>query len=293
MMLKYLFCIFLFLTTAFVNAQSVWDKLNKDPFKTSQIYVGIRAGANYSNINAINRYSLIKPTNSLDEVLYDKKYQQVENIGAIYGLTFLYQFEQRLVVGASASINQLRFQYEQEQPGSTRSVNFIHNHNLSYLDVPVFFRFMFRRVNSRFWDKSSRKPEVPGIIPFAQVGLNFSVLLRGNKEYTKFTTQNGIESQEFNKNEDIKSIMSPLTIGAFLGAGARFRLGTFYLTAEANFRQGLNNVNNENARYANENLQNEAYDVMDDFNFQTVEALIGIIFPLKYLSKKEFLPVEI
>lgn len=293
MMLRCICSISLLLTTVFCQAQSVWKKLNKNPFKTSQVYVGFRAGANFSKVNVINRYSLIKPTTSLDEGLYDKKYQDIENVGVIYGITFLYQFEQRLVLGANASVNQIRFQYTQEQPGSSRSVNFIHNHDVNYLDIPVFFRFMFRQVNSRFWDKKHRKPTVPAIIPFAQVGLNFSALLNASKDYSKFTTQNGIESQEYNKSEDIKSIMSPFTVGAFVGAGARFRVGTFYLTAEANFRQGLSNANNENTRYANENLQNEAYDIMDDFSFQSVEALFGIIFPLKYLSKKEFMPVEI
>jgi hypothetical protein len=293
MMLKYIISIFLLLSTVICQAQSVWDKLNKNPFKTSQVYFGVRAGANYNRVNVINRYSLIKPTTSLDEGVYDKNYQDVENLGVLYGLTFMYQFDQRLVLGVNASVNQIRFQYTQEQPGSTRSVDFIHNHDINYLDIPVFFRFMFRRVNSRFWDKQSRKPTVPAIIPFVQVGLNFSMLINANKEYSKFTTQNGIESQEFNKNEDIKSIMSPFTVGAFLGGGARFRVSTFYITAEANFRQGLSNANNQNARYANSNLQNEAYDVMDDFSFQSVEALIGVIFPLKYLSKKEFMPVEI
>jgi len=119
------------------------------------------------------------------------------------------------------------------------------------------------------------------------------MLINANKEYSKFTTQNGIESKEFEKNSDIKTLMSPFKVDAFIGGGARFRVGAFYITAEANFRQGLNNANNQNARYENENLQNEAYDVMDDFNFQSVEGLIGLIFPLKYLSKKEFMPVEI
>lgn len=293
MMLRYFCSILLLLSTVFCQAQSVWEKLNKDPFKNSQIYVGFRAGANFNTVNVINRYSLIKPTTSLDEGLYEKKYQEVENIGVIYGLSFLYQFEQRFVIGTNVSVNQIRFQYTQEQPGSTRSVNFLHNHTLNYLESPVFFRFMFRKVNSKFWDKSSRKPTVPAVIPFAQVGINFSLLINANKKYSKFTTQNGIESQEFEKNADIKSLMSPFAVGAFVGAGARFRVGTFYITTEANFRQGLSNANNQNARYVNENLQNEAYDVMDDFSFQSVEGLISIIFPLKYLSKKEFMPVEI
>lgn len=294
MMLRFICSILLLLlSTVFCQAQSVWEKLNKDPFKNSQVYIGFRSGANYNTINVINRYSLIKPTTSLDEGLYDKQYQEAENIGLIYGITFMYQFEQRLVLGANASINQIRFQYTQEQPGSTRSVNFIHNHNLNYLETPFFFRFMFRKINSRFWDKSSKKPTVPAVIPFAQLGLNFSMLINANKDYSKFTTQNGIEIQEFNKNENIKSVMSPFTVGAFLGAGARFRVNTFYITAEVNFRQGLGNANNQDARYLNENLQNEAYDVMDDFSFQSYEALFGIIFPLKYLSKKEFMPVEI
>ncbi|WP_139827985.1 PorT family protein [Marivirga sericea] len=236
---------------------------------------------------------MIKPTNSDDQRVYDKEYQKAQNLGVLYGISFMYQFEQRIVVGVNASVNQVRFRYLQEQPGSSRSVRFIHNHDLNYFDLPVFFRFMFRKVNSRFWDKSSKKPTVPAIIPFAQVGLNFSILMNADKEYSKITTQNGIESREFNKQEDIKSIMAPNTVGVFIGGGARFRVGTFYLTAEANFRQGLNNANNQDARYMNENLQNEAYDIMDDFSFQSFEALIGVIFPLKYLSKKEFMPVEI
>ncbi|HET8861002.1 MAG TPA: outer membrane beta-barrel protein [Marivirga sp.] len=292
-MLKYFCSILLLFSAVFCQAQSVWDKLNNDPFKTSQAYVGFRAGGNLTNINVINRYSLIKPTNSLDEGLYDKKYQEAENIGIIYGISFLYQFEQRLVLGTNVSLNQIRFQYQQEQPGSTRSVNFTHGHNINYFDVPVFFRFMFRQINSRFWDKSNRKPEVPPVIPFVQAGLNFSVLLNANKDYSKYTTQNGIESQEYDKTEDIKSIMAPYTVGAFIGAGTRVRLGTFYLTAEANYRHGLTNANNPNARYQNDNLQNEAYDIMDDFSFQSIEAVFSLIFPLKYLSKKEFLPVEI
>jgi hypothetical protein len=152
---------------------------------------------------------------------------------------------------------------------------------------------MFRQINSRFWDRKSRTPSVPAVIPFAQVGLNFSMLMNANKEYTKLTTQNGIESKEFSKNEDITSIMSASKVGAFIGGGVRFRVSNFYITAEANFRQGLSNVNNQNARYANDNLQNDAYDVLDDFSFQSIEALIGIIFPMKYLNKKEFMPVEI
>ena len=216
-MLKYFCSIFLLLSAVLGQAQSVWDKLNKDPFGNSQLYIGFRTGANYTTVNIINRYSLIKPTNSLDERLYDKKYQNIENVGVVYGLSFMYQFEQRLVVGTNASVHRIRFQYIQDQPGPTRSVSFIHNHDLNYLEIPVFFRFMFRKVNSRFWDKASRKPTVPSIIPFAQLGINFSALLNANKEYSKLTTQNGIDSQEFNKNENIKSIMSPLAVSAFLG----------------------------------------------------------------------------
>jgi hypothetical protein len=292
-MLKYIFSIFLLLSSVHCQAQSVWDKLNKNPFKTSQLYFGVRSGASYNTVNVVNRFSLIKPTNSLDDGVYDKSYQDVENIGTNYGITLMYQFDQRLVLGANASVNQIRFQYIQQLPGSARVANFIHNHNINYLDVPVFFRFMFRQINSRFWDRKSRTPSVPAVIPFAQVGLNFSMLMNANKEYTKLTTQNGIESKEFSKNEDITSIMSASKVGAFIGGGVRFRVSNFYITAEANFRQGLSNVNNQNARYANDNLQNDAYDVLDDFSFQSIEALIGIIFPMKYLNKKEFMPVEI
>lgn len=292
-MFKLLVCLILLFPIGFCKAQSVWDKLNKDPYKNSQLYIGIKAGANLNDVNVINRFSVIKPTNNLNQGLYDKRYLRTHHIGSVYGLTFLYQFEQRLVIGTNLQVNRLRFAYEQEQAGATRSVNFLHQHDINYLDIPVYFRFMFRPVNSRFWNKSNQKPFVPAVVPFAQIGLNFSAFISGNKEIQKFTTQNGLETMDFLINEDIQSTMSPFTVGAFAGAGARFRVGTFYITAEANFRQGFNNVVNAEARYANENLQNNAYDIFDDFNFRSIEALISIIVPIKYLNKKEFLPVEI
>src|SRR5690554_3337226 len=128
MMLKYFCSVLLLFLTMFCQAQSVWEKLNKDPFKASQMYVGLKSGASFTMVNVINRHSLLKPTQTSNEGLYDKKYQQIENISAIYGLTFLYQFNQKLVVGANVSVNQVRFQYVQEQPNASTLVKFTHNH---------------------------------------------------------------------------------------------------------------------------------------------------------------------
>ncbi len=276
-----------------LNAQSTFDKLNKNPFKQTQWYIGVRGGANYTVVDPINRFSIIKPTNDLDQSLYEKEYLTTGNIGTIYGLTFMFQFDQRFVLGTNLSLNQIQFNYNQELPGDVNSVNFEHQNNFQYFDVPIFFRYMIRPRINRFMNRSNRKPGIPGIIPFVQVGLNFSFLMDANKSVQKTIIQNGIEISDISFNENVNELLSPVTAGVFAGAGARFRLGNIYLTAEANFRQGFSNVTDTNRRFANDNLINNAYDVYDDKSFQSVEFVLGVLVPLKYLSRKEFIPIEI
>ncbi len=292
-MFRILLSLFFVLITGGLYAQSTFDKLNKNPFKQTQWYIGVRGGANYSLVDPINRFSIIKPINEFDESLYEKEYLSTGNIGTIYGLTFLFQFDQRFVLGTNLSINQIQFRYNQELPGDLNSVNFEHQNSFQYFDVPVFFRYMIRPRISRFMNRSDRKPKVPGIVPFVQVGLNFSFLMDANKSVQKTINQNGIKIPDISFNEQVSELLSPVTAGVFGGVGARFRLGNIYLTAEANFRQGFSNVTDTDRRFANENLINNAYDVYDDKSFQSVEFVIGVLVPLKYLSRREFIPIEI
>jgi len=286
----------LILWTAFVLngfTQPTSDKLKKDPYKNSQWYIGLAAGVNYNTVNVINEYSILHATNRLDDALYDKNYTITNNISATYGFKLMYQFEQRFVLGSGLLVNELRFNYNQELPASTRTVFFDHDHHLRYLDLPIYFRFMIRQVNSRMWNRSWKKPVVPPIIPFIQGGLNFGFLINGNKEVTRSVIENDFEVQDLSFSEDIGGLLQSTTVGAFVGLGARFRLGNVYLTPQVNLRRGFSNVTNIETRYTNENLTQNAYDVFDDKSFTSVEAVISILIPLKYLSKREFIPVEI
>ncbi|MBK6266436.1 outer membrane beta-barrel protein [Marivirga sp. S37H4] len=292
-MFRLLYCLFFLFPVFNIQAQSTYDRLNKNPFKQTQWYIGVRGGANYNLVNPINRHSVIKPTNDLDEALYEKSYQSVENIGVIYGLTAMFQFDQKFVVGTNLSINQVRFNYLQDLPADVNSISFDHQHDFQYFDVPVFFRVMFRPATNRFWNNSSRKPKVPAIIPFLQVGLNFSILMDAEKSVERSISQDGLKIQDLSFSENVDELLNPFTAGIFAGGGFRFRLGNIYLTTEVNFRQGFSNVTDTERRFANQNLIDNAYDVFDDKNFQSFEVLVGILVPLKYLSTKEFIPIEI
>ncbi len=292
-MCKLLFFLFLLISVFSSQAQPAYEKLNKNPFKKSQWYIGVRGGLNYNIVNPINRYSIVKPTNELDESLYEKEYKSVENIGIIYGLTVMYQFEKKFVVGTNLSVNQTRFSYKQELPADVNGIVFDHQHDFRYFEIPVFFRYMFRPTSNKFWNKSFRKPGIPAVIPFLQAGVNFGVLLDGEKSVQRNITQNDVEVQDLAFTENVNELLNPVTAGVFVGGGFRFRLGNVYLTTEANFKQGFSNVTDPNRRFANDNLINNAYDVFDDKSFQSFEVLAGILVPLKYMNKKEFIPIEI
>ncbi len=285
--------VFLGFFSAFAYAQPSAPKLNKNPYKNSQWYIGLAGGANYTIVNVINDFSILQATAIDDNTTYSKNYTLTKNISATYGIKAMYQFEQRLVLGSGLMLNEIRYNYTQELPGSNRTVVYEHNQHLRYLDVPVYFRFMIRKVNSRMWNRSWRKPGVPAIIPFVQGGINFGFLVNGNKEVNKTIVESGFTVQDANFSEDVGGLLQTTTVGAFVGFGARFKLGNVYIAPQVNLRQGFSNVTNTKTRFSNSNLVQNAYDVFDDKNFTSVEAVISILVPLKYLSKKEFLPIEI
>jgi len=274
-------------------AQPAGPKLKKNAYKSTQWYVGLSGGANYNMVNVINDFSVLQAANRFDDSDFSKNYTLTKNIGATYGIKAMFQFEQRLVLGSGLMINELKYNYTTSLACENEIVAFDHDQRFRYLDVPVYFRFMIRKLNSRMWNRSWRKPTVPKIIPFVQGGLNFGFLLNSNKEVNKSITQNGFTVNDLNISEDVNGLLQNTTVGAFVGIGARFKLGSVYITPQANFRQGFSNVANSRRRFSNENLVQNAYDVFDDKNFTSIEAVISIIVPLKYLSKRDFLPVEI
>ncbi|MFQ3214502.1 MAG: hypothetical protein ACJAT1_000400 [Marivirga sp.] len=274
-------------------AQAPSKKLNNNPYKNSQWYFGFVGGFNYSLINVINDFNVIEAANPLESDLYQKTYQNKIELGTSYGLQTAYQFEQRLVLGGGVQLQQLRFTYNQDLLNSTDGIQFQHKHRISYIQVPVFFRFMIRQVNSSMWNTSWKKPGIPAIIPYVQAGLNFGFLMRANKDVSRSIINEQYTITDLSFSEEVSGLLNNFSFGAHIAVGARFRIGNVYLTAEANLNQTVTNLSNENTRYANENLVNNAYDVFDDMSATQLSALIGMVVPLKYLSTKEFLPIEL
>lgn len=273
--------------------QAPSEKLRNNPYKNSQWYIEIQGGLNYSHINIINDYNIINASNSLEKNLYNKQYKSKFLLGSNFGVQTAYQFEQRLVLGGGLQLNQMIFSYNQNLPNNSNSIEFQHNHQFTYLDVPVFFRFMLRRLNSRMWNRSWRKPGVPAIIPYFQVGLNFGFLMNANKDVDRNILSDDFTITDVSFSENVSGLLNSSTFGAHLAAGARFRLGNVYLTTELNVKQTVTNLANDNTRYSNKNLVNNAYDIFDDMSSTQFSFLVGLMVPLKYLSKKEFLPVEL
>jgi hypothetical protein len=143
------------------------------------------------------------------------------------------------------------------------------------------------------WNNTYKKPGVPAIVPYVQAGLNFGFLLSANKKVERTIVEDQYTLNDLSFSEDVSGLLNQSTIGVHIGIGARYRLGNIYLTTELNLKQTLTNLSNENTRYGNENLINNAYDIFDDMSATQISAQIGILVPIKYLSKKEFLPVEL
>ena len=273
-----------------VQAQGLFGmrQRHQNQFKSTQWYIGFTTGATHSRAVALENHSEFSLINN--SLSTDKEYQ-ILHVPAGYsaGISTAVSLTANLQVSLTAKYNNLKYGYQQqyhwldpENEENQLSVSDLHTVSLGYLELPFQIRYSFPIPIRRFK-------------PFVQTGLVYGRLLDAHKkvvsqriDYASGGSVQSISSQQTAKVSDsyIKSK------GAYtLGGGVIYNFGGLMVLAEANYQQGLHTITNAKTRYTATRHLTGLGNVPDDINLHVLSYSVSFLFPLKFLTDKNFKPV--
>ncbi|QCK15359.1 hypothetical protein [Mangrovivirga cuniculi] len=172
------------------------------------------------------------------------------------------------------------------------TLNYQHDHFFRYMELPLFLRYQFPLGSSNVKGSTGGVGGKREFIPYVQGGFYYSRLIDAFKTITTSGTDNVIGNQgNIQTSEEsfgVKNQIMDGSIGWIAGIGAAYDIGNIRVSAEINYKSGINNIASSQNRYSNGNTATGYYDVFDDFTLQHIEFNLNLLFPLKFITNDSF-----
>ena len=153
-----------------------------------------------------------------------------------------------------------------------------------------FFILFSIRITVNYGSQKTRKPPKNGYEPGevdpspVETGFFFGRLLAARNQVTRAQTVDGFEEGTSQELMDITALFNHRTVGFSLGAGASYDIsGSFRVSLDVTYNQGLSNLTNQANRYTNETMTLKYMDSLDDMRLQHWNIAWHFIFPLKFV----------
>ena len=250
---------------------------NVNPFVNSQWWLGIRGGVNLTGPVPETAFSVFSVINSSN--IQEKTYKSYNKPGVQAGMEFTYFFS-GFSISIQPNYRRQSFEYENNyrwvddnDPGNSLELNYLQKHDLEYLQFPLLVKYDLGRDVVR---------------PYVQVGAGYSTLINANKRLAidGVDMASGavipFESEEVITGATDLFLKSSITFLA--GAGVNYDSGNVRLTFDIVYARGLHNVTSTANRFGDNRLAGLG-DALDDLRLNNIQASVGILFPLKFLSK--------
>ena len=255
-------------------------------FSGTQWYVGVTTGISRTQVVPLQRYSEFSPIPT--STTPDKDYQaESHKTGHFAGLTTMVACTPYLQLTLSAQHHRLKYTYRQsyvwedpERETNRLQLDDAHHHALDYVEFPLQVRYTF---------------PIHRLKPFVQGGISYGRLISAHKTLvstsTDYASGEATPSIRRNQGADVRSLYIKSHAAYTLGAGAAYNFGGLMLTAEVNYRRGLHNLTDVKTRYTASRSLNGLGRVPDDIKTNALTGSISALFPLKFLTDKDFKPV--
>ncbi len=254
-------------------------KPKDDPFLKSQWWLGFRAGANLTQANPDTRYSAFSPIN-YDADENQKEYGGFEKLGGHAGIEVTY-YHRGFSFSFQPNYRRQRFIYSNdylwedlENAQNSVELNYEQDHQLDYIEFPLYVKY----------DLVSDGP----FRPFIQVGGYYGVLTSANKSVeisgTDIASGNAGPFENQNVIVGAEDLFIKSSVGLTGGLGVSYDVQNVRLVFDISYRHGLNNITDTENRFS-ENQLSGIGDALDDISMQNIGATLGILFPLRYVTK--------
>ncbi len=282
-------CLLLTLVAELCLAQSFRNKKKGDPFRSTQAFIGIFGGANFSSPLIVNSYSDFSSidTQNIELVDDEKLYgDMLQNSGAQFGLSGVFAFNRFISVAFSPAYLSLQYSYQSQfiwedtqSPENYLAYTYGHQQWLHYASFPLMLRY---------------SPAGKKFRPYVQAGLHYDRLLNAQKIVTTEgldrASGGDVSFETSPQSSDISHLYIKSHFGLMAGAGFTYNLGTLLLFLDGQYRHGMHTVSNAQTRYSGSRDIPGFGNVLDDVSLRNLQVSVGCYFPLKFLTK-DFSPV--
>lgn len=283
------FCLLICLFSSEIQAQLIKKNAPRDAFRSSQAYIGLFAGPNFSNPGIDAVYSDFSMINAAGpDLLQDQKsYEPMsQNSGVQLGISGVFTLSNGISVAFSPAYQVTQYSYQSqfvwedvENQANYLEFNFDHQQRLHYMSLPLLIRYA---------------PLKAKLQPYIQIGAHYDRLLNAQKNVSTQGLDRASGGEvEFNYNpqsSEIGHLYINSHFGLIAGAGITYNLGTLIFSLDGQYRFGMHSITNGSTRFSGSRDLPGFGNVMDDISIRNVQITLGCYFPLKFLTK-DFSPV--
>ncbi len=290
-MKKFVFsaCLLLLLFDHDTWAQSFKNNTARDAFRSTQGYIGLFGGSNFSQPYVSERFSDFSMISSTDPVSINdqKEYGSLlDNTGAQFGISAAFTSKMGLSLAISPAYQVTQYKYEsqfvwQDAENETNYLEFNHEHSqrLHYVSLPLLIRYTPLRKKFR---------------PYVQIGVHYDRLFNAQKNVrTRGLDRASGSEVDFafsTQSSDVSRLYIKSHFGLLAGGGFTYNLGTLILFFDGQYRYGMHTTTNAKTRYSGSRDIPGFGNVLDNVTIRNLQLSFGCYFPLKFLTK-DFSPV--
>jgi outer membrane protein W len=276
--MKYRLSIVLLLIASVAYAQRPKARSYRNPFLSTQWYLGFFAGGNLAKGIPVTTYSGYAPLN-YDPGSIEKTYSGFTKVGPQAGLVFMF-YTKGFTIAAKPGVHTYRIEHSTsaswiESVNTTNALNidYTHTTKFNYVEFPLTVQYDLLQEKIR---------------PYIGVGGYYGLLINASRTVQRSGTDSASGSSgtftDQPKSIGINDLYIKSSVGVSAFVGASYDPGNIRITLDIGYKFGLNNITNTENRYVNNELT-AIGEAMDDLNLQNLYMSIGFVFPLKFISK--------
>lgn len=270
----------------------------QDHQKDNQWWIGLKTGTNTSNPTLIERFEVLSFGSGNQPIKdYTLKQGWGYHLGFVGAWDILPDLNISLQPYFSAQPIAYSKRYQWQSESHALTIKDHHHITLNNIYIPLMVRYQLpipplrntkgtqsKKKSDPIWKSGSIKKNRSRIIPYLQTGFFYGRLLAARNQVTRAQTTDGFEEGTSQELMDITALFNHRTVGFSLGAGASYDIsGSFRVSLDVTYNQGLSNLTNQANRYTNETMTLKYMDSLDDMRLQHWNIAWHFIFPLKFV----------
>ncbi len=224
---------------------------------------GVNGGINTTYVDSYHNFSV-------DNSAQEDNYNDFRQLGIQLGLSVALNLSKDLQLLGSFQYEQLTYQIKNEAQDQLFSyTDQTYKEILNYVSFPLSFQLDLGNNYDYMYDLDQKRKSSYW---FIHLGGQVRYLIKAQADLIR---SDGVRSNVELNGEPVQDLRENLNFAVFAGGGMKYRLSRGFLTFEARFTYGLNNLADSRERYNNPRLLYQGGYIDDNFRLHSVSLTVG------------------